>query len=43
MKKQITGTTEEQFDLSKISSGIYFYKITLNQKQVQTGKLIISK
>ncbi|MFN7013985.1 MAG: T9SS type A sorting domain-containing protein, partial [Bacteroidia bacterium] len=43
ISKQITGTTEEQFDLSKISSGIYFYKITLNQKQVQAGKLIINK
>lgn len=43
ISKQITGTTEEQFDLSKFSSGIYFYKITFNQKQVQTGKLIISK
>ena len=41
--KQISDTVEEQFDLSKISSGIYFYKITLNQKQVQAGKLIISK
>jgi hypothetical protein len=41
--KQITGTTEEQFDLSNFSSGIYFYKITLNQKQVQAGKLIINK
>lgn len=43
ISKQITGTTEEQFDLSKIYSGIYFYKITLNQKQVQAGKLIINK
>ncbi|PIQ15106.1 MAG: hypothetical protein COW67_10200 [Flavobacteriales bacterium CG18_big_fil_WC_8_21_14_2_50_32_9] len=35
MKKQIT-----TFDTRTLSSGIYFYQLTDNNKTIQSGKLI---